>query len=172
MAEYDQEHPPTWIQQLLAHHEASLIRYAYRITHDIEQARDVVQETFLRLCREVPADLNGHATAWLYTVCRHRAIDTRRKEQRMPQTMDVYQMDAGDRVKSPHDDVVDHEEYRRIFESLKHLPENQQEVIRLKFQAGLSYREISEVTGTTISQVGLLIHRGIKSLRQHCGVKS
>ena len=49
---------------------------------------------------------------------------------------------------------------------LETLPTNQQEVIRLKVQNGLSYREISDVTGLTVSNVGFLIHKGITTLRQ------
>lgn len=161
--------PPEGIQQLLARHEASLIRYAYRITRNAEQARDVVQETFLKLCREFPAEINGHAAAWLYTVCRNRAIDMRRKEQRMSPTLDVQRATSHESERDPHDAVVMQDEFRQIFEKMKHLPENQQEVIRLKFQSGLSYKEISEVTGESISQVGVLIHRGIKTLRKQCG---
>ncbi|MDA0835936.1 MAG: sigma-70 family RNA polymerase sigma factor [Planctomycetota bacterium] len=172
MAEHDRAHPPGWIQQLLARHEASLIRYAYRITRNAEQARDVVQETFLKLCREFPTEINGHATAWLYTVCRHRAIDMRRKEQRMSPTLDVQQLTTDETQHSPHDAVVMQDEFKQVYDRLKHLPENQQEAIRLKFQSGLSYKEISEVTGESISQVGVLIHRGIKTLRQQCGVRT
>ena len=50
--------------------------------------------------------------------------------------------------------------------ALASLPTNQQEVIRLKVQDGLSYREISEVTGLSVSNVGFLLHRGIKTIRQ------
>ena len=46
------------------------------------------------------------------------------------------------------------------------LPDNQQEVIRLKFQNDLSYREISEITGLSVSNVGFLLHVGIKRLRE------
>ena len=172
MAERDQRPSPGWIQQLLARHEASLIRYAYRITHNAEQARDVVQETFLKLCREFPAEINGHATAWLYTVCRHRAIDMRRKEQRMSPTLDVLQLTSNAGEHDPHDAAVMQDEFRQIYDRFKHLPDNQQEVIRLKFQSGLSYKEISEVTGTSVTQVGVLIHCGIKMLRQQCGVRT
>jgi RNA polymerase sigma-70 factor (ECF subfamily) len=49
---------------------------------------------------------------------------------------------------------------------LTNLPENQREVIRLKFQSGLSYQEISEVTGHSISNVGFLLHTAIKTLRK------
>ncbi len=49
---------------------------------------------------------------------------------------------------------------------LGQLPENQQEVIRLKMQDGLSYREIAEITGLSISNVGFLLHKGIRTIRE------
>ena len=53
----------------------------------------------------------------------------------------------------------------QVLDLVDRLPANQQEVIRLKFQSGLSYREISRVTGLTVSHVGVLIHTGIKAIR-------
>jgi RNA polymerase sigma-70 factor (ECF subfamily) len=50
------------------------------------------------------------------------------------------------------------------------LTRNQQEVIRLKFQNALSYREISDVTGLSVSNVGYLIHMGLRQMRQQLGV--
>ncbi|MHC5024337.1 MAG: sigma-70 family RNA polymerase sigma factor, partial [Planctomycetota bacterium] len=46
------------------------------------------------------------------------------------------------------------------------LPGRQQEVLRLKFQAGLSYREIATVLDLTVSHVGVLIHNAIKAVRE------
>ena len=46
------------------------------------------------------------------------------------------------------------------------LTETEREVIRLKFQNELSYREISEITGLSVSNVGYLLHRGLRSLRE------
>ena len=72
-----------WLRSVLERHESALIRYATRMTGSTEQARDVVQETFVRLCRQKRAELDGHLTQWLYTVCRNRALTVRRKETRM-----------------------------------------------------------------------------------------
>ncbi len=55
----------------------------------------------------------------------------------------------------------------RALELLESLPANQREVIRLKFQNGFSYQEISRISGHTVSNVGYLIHAGIKALRVH-----
>jgi RNA polymerase sigma-70 factor (ECF subfamily) len=52
-----------------------------------------------------------------------------------------------------------------VLSALAQLPSNQQECIRLKFQQGLSYQEISRITNLSVTNVGYLIHMGIKSLR-------
>jgi RNA polymerase sigma-70 factor (ECF subfamily) len=57
-----------------------------------------------------------------------------------------------------------------VAEKIESLPDNQREVIRLKFQQGLSYKEISAVTGLSVSNVGFLIHTGIKRVRENLGV--
>ena len=48
-----------WLRGVLERHESALIRYATRMTGSAEQARDVVQETFVRLCRQKRAELDG-----------------------------------------------------------------------------------------------------------------
>lgn len=54
----------------------------------------------------------------------------------------------------------------QVRDLLGDLPENQQEVVRLKFQDNLSYRDIAEVTGLTVSNVGYLLHVAVKRLRE------
>ena len=53
-----------------------------------------------------------------------------------------------------------------ILAALAGLPPAQQEVIRLKFQNGMSYKDISRITGHSVSHVGVLLHSGIKTLRK------
>ncbi len=53
----------------------------------------------------------------------------------------------------------------RLLLLLERLPSTQQEVIRLKFQNDMKYREIAEITGQSISNVGFLLHTGLKRLR-------
>ena len=65
----------------------------------------------------------------------------------------------------PQEQAEQTEQAGHVLQLLSQLPENQQEVIRLKFQQGLSYKEISSVTGLTVTNVGFLIHTGIKRLR-------
>ena len=58
------------------------------------------------------------------------------------------------------------ESHSEVMRYLDRLPPNQKEVIRLKFQGEMSYKEISEVTSLSVSNVGFLMHTGLKRLRQ------
>jgi RNA polymerase sigma-70 factor (ECF subfamily) len=53
-----------------------------------------------------------------------------------------------------------------LLELIGHLPPNQQEVIRLKFQNGFSYKEISRITALSVGNVGFLIHTAVTRLRR------
>ena len=154
-----------WMQGILLRYEGDLIRYAQRITGDEERARDVVQETFLKLCRVDRAGLDGHLVEWLYTVCRNQAVDVRRKEQRMQTLAEESWNVQASADRPPADEAEVRDSAGQVLDLVDRLPANQQEVIRLKFQGGLSYREISQVTGLTVSHVGVLIHTGLKSIR-------
>ena len=52
-----------------------------------------------------------------------------------------------------------------IFEAVDTLPEDQQEVFRLKFQDGMTYRQIKEITGFSIAKISYLAHNGLKTIR-------
>src|SRR4051794_21384191 len=155
-----------WLTATIARHEGPLILYAQRIlANDLARARDCVQETFLKLCRTPRAEVAGHEAAWLYTVCRRTALDVKRKERRMSLIAD----ETAASLLSPAPDPAAATEHAdtaaEVLRMLTHLPENQREAILLKFGHNLSYKEIAQVTGHTVSNVGFLIHTGIKTLR-------
>ena len=161
-----------WIRSAVDRYEGPLLRYAVRLVGDLDRGRDVVQDTFLQLCRQDPGELDGHLAQWLFTVTRNRALDVRRKEKRM-QTLPPQK--ANGQMSREKDQVTQseqNEETARIEEMLKELPDNQQEVVRLKFQAELSYKEIAGVLDLSVSNVGYLIHTAIARLRKQLGAET
>ena len=159
-----------WVRAAVRQFEGPLVRYALRIVGDLECARDVVQETFLRLCRQDRQRVDHHLAEWLYTVCRNRALDVRRKERRMSQLSDAQVQMRPASEPGPAEVAEMKDSASRVLDLLAALPDNQRDVLRLKFQSGLSYREISGVTGLSISNVGFLIHTGLNSLRKSLAV--
>lgn len=174
MSSYENSENSDWINTVVQQYERPLVRYAAQITGDLERGRDVAQDTFLRLCKQdreqLDGLLNGHLVEWLYTVCRNRALDVRRKESRMKtmtaeQTSVQESRDMDQAVASEQQDTT-----ARVLEFVDKLSENQREVVRLKFQHGLSYKEIAAVTELSVSNVGYLIHTAIRKLRTELGV--
>ena len=147
-----------WIVAALELHESSLIRYARWILSDLERAREVVQETFLRLCKEDPAQVEGHLAQWLFTVCRNLAFDARKKEARM--------IPLGDTEIAVAPDLDERQTVSQVLQVVETLPKNQREVIYLKFQCDLSYKEISSITKLSVSNVGFLIHAAVRAIRK------
>lgn len=70
------------------------------------------------------------------------------------------------REPTPAAQVEQNESAQQAIRLLESLPANQKEVVQLKFQSGMSYKEISRVTNLSVSNVGFLIHTAIKTLRQ------
>lgn len=156
---------------LLDRFERPLVRYAQSITGDLESARDVVQETFIKLARggmnssnSEGGDKARHTEAWLFTVTRNRALDHQRKFSRII-PMPLFE-DRPCAAPGPAAVLEQQESASALFRLLDALSPNQREVIRLKFQNDLSYREIAEVTRLSVSNVGFLLHTGLKKLRE------
>lgn len=153
-----------WLTEILDRFERPLVRYAQRRIGDLEHARDVAQECFLRLCRARPRPEDSHVAPWLYRVCRNLTVDHLRKNGR------VHHLASPDRMTDTQRSPVERAERRdqadRMTLLIDDLPDNQQEVLRLRFQDGLSYRQISTVTGSSISHVGVLLHNALGQLRR------
>jgi RNA polymerase sigma-70 factor (ECF subfamily) len=162
----DANHEDTsFLERTFAEQQAPLTRYAARLLGDPERARDVVQDAFVKLMAQPRESVDGHATEWLFTVCRHRALDVLRKEGRMKR----FEEGQVERVVAdeprPGRAVEASETQASILELIGKLPPNQQEVVRLKFQNGFSYKEISRITELSVGNVGFLIHTAVARLR-------
>lgn len=140
--------------------------YAYSILHDIELARDVVQDTFIKLYEHDELQFQTGLKSWLYTVCRHRAIDRIRKDRRLIALDEEWSpLRIDESAPDPHEAAVQAETKQELSQLISRLPNNQREVIRLKFQADLSYKEISEITGYSVTNVGFILNTALKRLR-------
>ncbi|GMW00316.1 MAG: DNA-directed RNA polymerase sigma-70 factor [Candidatus Hydrogenedentota bacterium] len=155
-----------WIRQALADYERRLVGYALRLTGDLETARDVVQDTFLKLCTADHAAIDGHLGPWLYTVCRNRALDVLKKEGRMESLQDSVMHSLPARGLSPGAAAEANETQHMIRTVVTTLPKRQQEVFMLKFHDGLTYREISDVVGMPLATVSHTIHTALNTIRE------
>lgn len=156
-------------QELLRRFERPLLQYATHILGDRERARDVVQETFLQLRHARREQVDNAPAKWLFTVCRNRALNVCRKERRMAYLDIDLLAQRESAAPSPQQEMEQSEARSFLLRILFTLPPRQQELLRLKFQHGLSYSDISTITHLSVSNVGVLMHNALKTLRQRYG---
>ena len=143
--------------------EKPLISYAKQITGDLDSARDAVQETFLRLSRQDLEKLEPRLAPWLYFVCRNCAMDYRRKNGRYQELLEEEDLPL---EMCPRQTLVDEEDKQKLAALVARLTARQRELLKLKFEADLTYKEMAEVMKMSISNIGVQLHETIRTLRK------
>jgi len=154
-------------ESLVSAYEGPLLRYASTIVHDPDAAQDVVQNTFLRLFRRWKEELkpSPRVSSWLYRVAHNCAVDYLRKESRR---RDLHTRQAEGQPDSFPPDRGEafriSEGAERAVEALGRLSLREQQLVILKVYDEKSYREISEISGLTVSNVGYILHHAMKKM--------
>ncbi len=151
-----------WFEDVVERFQTPLISYALRFVKNTEKAREIVQDTFMKLCEQNPQKIDSYLAPWLYSVCRNQAIDVMRKSGREEGSVSLQEQTVPD---SHQQEPNDQNNQKILHSFLKTLSDKQQEIVRLKFQHDLSYSEISSITHLSISHVGVILHEAIQKLR-------
>ena len=160
MSRYDPDsQQDNWILNAIERYQSNLIAYAERLLHNHESAKDVVQEAYVKLCRQDERKIAGYLGPWLYRVVRNQAVNLIRKEHRMVHTANP------DDVPIPQSPESKTGVCASLFELILTMPEKQSELLMLKFADGFSYKEISNITGMSVSNVGYTLHHALRELK-------
>lgn len=161
-----------WLRDVFQAHQQMLLAYAMRMTGGRrEWAEEAVQETFLRLCGQARESVDDHLKAWLFKVCRSRIIDMQRTNHAtnsvaaFPSSQLGNAVDPYDPTDSPEAQFQRSEETQRLRELIEQLPQRQRELLHLKIHGQLSYRDMAEASGISVSNVGFLLHQAMRTLR-------
>jgi RNA polymerase sigma-70 factor (ECF subfamily) len=155
----------------------SMYGAALRLTRNPADAEDLVQEAYLRAFRGFASFEEGtNLKAWLYRILTNSFINTYRKRQREPQTVEgpddldewyLYDRLGGRSVEeSAEDEVLDRLPDEAVQRALESLPENFRLPVLLADVEGFSYKEIAEIMETPIGTVMSRLHRGRKALER------
>ena len=154
----------------LERYDASLVRFVSNFLGDAAAAQDIVQETFLRVAKR-PEKLLGvrNCHNWLLKVARNLSIDHLRRLIRRRKHQQTLKEEATRKSKAhetPPEALERSEREIRVRNEISRLRPKLKEVMLLKVQESKSYREIAEITGLSVTNVGYLIHQALKALRQ------
>ncbi len=162
--------PPGWetIEELFAALEAPLLGYALRYTGEAGLAEDVVQEAFMKLHAQFGSVEKPRP--WLYRTVHNLALNQRRAAGRtvsLDQFLEADHSpaaDPADPAPLPDEQIIRLEGIGQVRLSLETLDPRSRELIRLKFNENLSYKDIGARTGLTIGHVGNILHHALKNI--------
>jgi RNA polymerase sigma-70 factor (ECF subfamily) len=161
---------PAWdtIEQVFAALESPLLMYARRLLGDLNVSEDIVQEAFMKLHAQFHAVLAPQP--WLYRTVHNLAVDHQRRASRIVLVGHASEDDPGpiseasDSQPLPDEQIARWEGIGLVRLVLETLDERSRELIRLRFNEDLSYKEIAERTGLTVGHVGYLLHHALKAM--------
>ena len=160
--------------QLVLRWERPIYALAYRVIGREEDARDVVQETFLRAFRGI-GNFRGQAkfSSWVYRIALNLCRDWIRRERRAPilpapEGVDVVELAAEQGPAESIEDLVARNDMSQVVADLMtRLPEEQRTAIILKEYHGMTFQEIADLQGVPLSTVKTRLYQGLTVLRRH-----
>ncbi len=124
-----------------------IYRYLYSKTGNPADAEDLTAQTFLTALERISTYReNGHFSAWLFTIARNKAFDHFRRNR------PIISLEDSPEIGLPSDltqDMISSERRSALLKLIGSLPEDEQELLRLRFVAGLPFREIGHLLGST-----------------------
>lgn len=155
------------MEAIVAEHETALLRYAARIVNNPVAAQDVVQNVFIKLFKgwKKGTRPSKRLKGWLYRVTHNEAIDYIRRESRLRVLHTKHAEQKTKDCPDGRDCPANMDERKHmVLEHLRQLQPREQQVVLLRIEEGLSYREISEVTGRSAGNVGNILHHAVRKL--------
>ncbi len=149
--------------ELVDRYRTSVVRLAFRLTHDADEAKDIAQEAFLRAFRRLGEFRPERPFArWLFVIARNAALDTVRRRRRLTA------LDAREPLPfepGPEDIALRTDEAARVHSALEALPQNYRHVLELFYISELRYREIALELDIPIGTVKTYLSRAKRRLR-------
>jgi len=155
------------IEELFTALEGALLAYAHRYAGEMSRAEDVVQEAFMKLHAQFEEVRKPRR--WLYRTVHNLALNQRRAAGRTVSTHapgdgESPSADPADPALPPDEQIIRLEAIGLVRISLDTLDDRGRELVKLKFNDELSYRDISARTGISVSNVGYILHQALKTI--------
>jgi RNA polymerase sigma factor (sigma-70 family) len=147
------------IELLILRHKSKVYSYISLYIRSRDLADDVFQDTFLKVVQSIRAGRyqdDGKFVSWVMRIAHNLIIDHFRHEKQMGIVLtDDYEADLFNSRRLSEDNVEDVMVRRQVMRDVRHLiselPEDQREVVIMRHYAGMSFKEIADMTGVSIN---------------------
>jgi RNA polymerase sigma-70 factor, ECF subfamily len=156
------QHDPQAFAPLYERYFPRIYAYCWRRTRSTQDAEDLTSQIFAQALRALHTYRDGSTAAWLFTIARHAVIDHMRRGRDLTALDDLELSNDDDPVDAALilGDQIDH--MRAL---VAQLDDDQRDLLRMRFTAGLNAGEIGRALGVSAGAVRVRLHTIIKRLR-------
>jgi RNA polymerase sigma-70 factor (ECF subfamily) len=161
---------------LVTRHQTSVLNLIYRFIGDRTQAKDLAQELFLRVWQTANRyEPKAKFTTWIYRITTNLCLNELKSARRRKwfsfhrsdkDSVNSVEETSSDGSPSAEDLLLARERSRQISDALQSLPSNQRMALVLKRYDDLSYEEIAQIMGCSVSAVESLVVRAKRNLQE------
>ena len=162
--------------QLVEKYKQPIVNLVWRTVRDETEAEDIAQNVFVQAWKSAPRyQATAKFSTWLFTIARNLCLNEVRRRSRHPaESLDQMRDDSDDqplfqvvdkRIRGAQGELLQGELEHKVDAAIDELPENQRIALALCRQEELSYEEIAEVLGCSLSATKYLIHRARETLK-------
>ncbi len=149
---------------LVEKYKSPIYNLAYRMTGNLGDAEDLTQETFIRAYQYLwRYDTRKKLFSWLYTIAFNLIKNHYKKNKKHNISEELSAHSLADNSTSPEAKFIETQE---ISLGLLRLEYELRALLIMKYQQGLSFEEIAEITGKSLSAVKMRIYRGLGKLKE------
>lgn len=171
---------------LLERHQDKVFNYIFFLTRDEDFANDVFQDTFVRAITAIRShnyEASGNFASWLICISRNLVLDHHRRSTTMPTVSNEFVDENGDVQGDLFNDmqlceptveaqIFQRESAQRINAMIDKLPENQREIIYLRFYRDMAFKDIAQVLGVSINTALGRVRYALINLRRMANSKA
>lgn len=161
--------------ELVELYKDKIYHLAYRMLYNRQEAEDIVQETFLRVYKNLGRfDANQKFSTWIFRIGTNLCID-RLRRRRKTYSLDAEVTDSegvngygmlSDKEPGPEGELVLSETKQQIHKAIDALPEKYKSIVILRYMHDLSLQEIGDILHMPVTTVKTRVHRGREFLRK------
>jgi RNA polymerase sigma-70 factor, ECF subfamily len=161
------------LERLYGSHADEIFRFALYKLSDREKAKDVVQDTFVKVWGHISseAEVLENPRAFIFKIAKNLVIDSYRKVK--PMSIDaleeILHFDISDNHQA-REEMHDAVDMSIVLDALNVLDVEDRDIIIMRYMDGLSVKEIADITGQRENTVSVKIHRALKDMQDHFGI--
>lgn len=154
------------IEKIYREYYDTVFKYLFCLTHDKELSEDLVQETFVRMIKNIDKfEGKSKLSSWLCEIAKNLWIDYLRKNKRKVELNENEELNIQSE-QNIENEYIEREDENKVFEKIKALDDISQKVMYLRVKGEMSFKEIGDILGKSENWARVTFYRAKQKVKE------